>query len=71
MVTPYRRCPLHAHVVAAIVAILAMLVSACATNPATGQREFSLMSEAQEIQLGQEMDPQVKQEMESLTAATA
>jgi predicted Zn-dependent protease len=38
-------------------------VVACATNPATGQREFSLMSEAQEIQLGQEMDAQVREEM--------
>ena len=63
MVAPYRRCPLRAHVAAAVGAILTMLVSACATNPATGQREFSLMSEAQEVQLGQEMDPQVKQEM--------
>jgi predicted Zn-dependent protease len=63
MVAPYRRCPLRAHVAAAVVAILALIVSSCATNPATGQREFSLMSEAQEIQLGQEMDPQVKQEM--------
>jgi predicted Zn-dependent protease len=35
----------------------------CATNPATGQKEFSLMSEAQEIQLGKEMDGQVRQEM--------
>jgi predicted Zn-dependent protease len=41
---------------------LAMLAG-CATNPATGQREFSLMSEAQEIQLGQEMDAQVRREM--------
>ena len=63
MVPPYRRCPLRAHVAAAVVAIVAMLVSSCATNPATGKSEFSLMSEAQEIQLGQEMDPQVKQEM--------
>jgi predicted Zn-dependent protease len=36
---------------------------ACATNPATGNREFSLMSEAQEIQLGKEMDTQVRAEM--------
>ena len=63
MVTSYRRCPLSAHVAAAVVAILALLAAACATNPATGAHEFSLMSEAQEIQLGQEMDPQVKQEM--------
>ena len=36
---------------------------ACATNPATGNKEFSLMSEGQEVQLGQEMDVQVKREM--------
>ena len=63
MAARHRPCPLSAHVTAAVVAVLAMLLSACATNPATGQREFSLMSEAQEIQLGREMDPQVKQEM--------
>ncbi len=63
MVARYTRCSLGAHVLVALVAMLALLISACATNPATGQREFSLMSEAQEVQLGQEMDPQVKQEM--------
>src|SRR5918995_6769639 len=63
MVARYTRCPLGAHVLAALVAILALLVSACATNPATGKREFSLMSEAQEVQLGQEMDVQVRREM--------
>ena len=35
----------------------------CATNPATGRREVSLMSEAQEIALGKESDAQVRQEM--------
>ena len=50
-------------VLATISAALAATVVACATNPATGKREFSLMSEAQEIQLGQEMDPQIRQEM--------
>src|SRR5512134_392075 len=44
-------------------AVLAATLIACATNPATGQKEFSLMSEAQEIQLGQEMDVQVRREM--------
>jgi predicted Zn-dependent protease len=38
-------------------------LAACAVNPATGHREFSLMSEAQEIQLGKEMDVQVRREM--------
>ena len=41
----------------------AATLAACATNPATGNREFSLMSEAQEVQLGKEMDPQIKQQM--------
>jgi predicted Zn-dependent protease len=41
----------------------AVTIAACATNPVTGDREFSLMSEAQEIQLGQEMDAQVRREM--------
>jgi predicted Zn-dependent protease len=44
--------------------IAALLVlAACATNPVTGKRELSLMSEAQEIQLGREMDVQVRHEM--------
>jgi predicted Zn-dependent protease len=42
---------------------LLLSISACATNPVTGKREFSLMSEAQEIQIGQEQDAQVRREM--------
>ena len=41
---------------------LAALV-ACATNPATGKKEFSLMSEAQEIELGKQMDGEIRREM--------
>ena len=48
--------------ISAVVALLALAV-ACATNPVTGRREFNLMSEAQEISLGQEADPEIKQEM--------
>lgn len=44
------------------VAILA-LVAACATNPVTGRRQLTLMSEAQEISIAQEADPQIKEEM--------
>ncbi len=47
---------------AALVATLALTV-ACATNPVTGQRQISLMSEAQEISIGQEQDLLVKKEM--------
>ncbi|MCA1650765.1 MAG: M48 family metalloprotease [Acidobacteria bacterium] len=43
--------------------LTAATLAACATNPATGKKEFSLMSEAQEIQLGQQMDGEVRREM--------
>ena len=38
-------------------------VAACATNPVTGEREFTLMTEAQEIAMGRESDAQVRAEM--------
>jgi predicted Zn-dependent protease len=44
-------------------AVLLLTFAACATNPATGKREFSLMSEAQEIELGKQMDGEVRREM--------
>jgi predicted Zn-dependent protease len=47
---------------AATAALLALLV-ACATNPVTGRRELMLMSEGQEIAIGQEMDPEIRAEM--------
>ena len=36
-----------------------LLLAACVRNPATGQRQFSLISEAQEIQMGREYDAQI------------
>ncbi|MBI4263772.1 MAG: M48 family metalloprotease [Acidobacteria bacterium] len=39
------------------------LLAACAVNPVTGRRELSFMSEAQEISIGQQSDPQIKEEM--------
>ncbi len=47
----------------ASIVVAASWVAACAVNPATGEREFSLMSEAQEVAIGQEMDPQIVAEM--------
>lgn len=56
--------PLKSVVVARLLpAVLIAAVTACATNPVSGKRELSLMSEAQEIQIGKEMDVQVRQEM--------
>jgi predicted Zn-dependent protease len=43
-------------------ALLAVL-AACATNPVTGRRQLSFMSEAQEISIANESDPQIKEEM--------
>jgi predicted Zn-dependent protease len=39
------------------------IAGACATNPATGKKEISLMSEQQEIATGQQMDGEVIKEM--------
>ena len=47
----------------AVLAVTLLTAASCALNPVTGQREFSLMSEAQEIALGQEMDTQIQREM--------
>jgi len=44
-------------------AVLGLAVQACATNPVTGQSQFTLMSEAQEIQTGSELDGEVRREM--------
>src|SRR5688572_14642753 len=44
--------------------LLAVMVwGACATNPVTGRRELSFMSEAQEIAIANESEPQIKEEM--------
>jgi predicted Zn-dependent protease len=43
------------------VAACALLVAAaaCAVNPATGRREFMLVSESQEVQMGRDADPSI------------
>jgi predicted Zn-dependent protease len=52
------------NIYAVALAVVAAAVG-CATNPATGQRQLSFMSEEKEIALGQENDAQVRQEMGS------
>jgi predicted Zn-dependent protease len=47
----------------AVIGAALFAASACATNPVTGKREFSLMSEDQEVQIGQAQDTQVRKEM--------
>ncbi len=45
--------------VAASLLLAANLTSGCAVNPATGQRQLMLVSEGQEIAMGQEADPAI------------
>lgn len=39
---------------------IAIAMSTCATNPVTGKKNFVTVTEAQEIQMGKEYDPQVQ-----------
>jgi predicted Zn-dependent protease len=47
----------------AVAGLTCVLASACATNPVTGRRQLSLVSEAQEIQLGQQAAQEVSQQL--------
>jgi predicted Zn-dependent protease len=51
--------------------VLVLAIAGCATNPATGEREFSLVSEAQEIQIGRDADPAITAEMGGLYGDSA
>ncbi len=45
-------------------AVLVLVVSvACATNPVSGKKELSLMSEAEELAIGQQADAEIRREM--------
>ena len=58
-----RRGSRYPHALIAMAAGLFLLAGACATNPVTGQREFVLMSEAQELSLGQQADSEIQRDM--------
>ena len=45
------------------VLVLLAFAAGCATNPVTGKREITLVSEAQEIAMGQQADADVRREM--------
>ena len=44
-------------------AALLLTLAACAVNPVTGERELSLVSESQEIQMGREADGQIESQL--------
>lgn len=50
---------MNKHTTFGIVTAVFLLFNSCATNPVTGKKDFVLMSEEQEIALGQQSDPAV------------
>jgi predicted Zn-dependent protease len=53
----------HTRITLFVLASIAWLLSACATNPVTGGSDFVLMSEDQEISLGQKYHSEILEEM--------
>src|SRR5439155_6047634 len=58
------RCSCRAVVLApaALLAVLALALGGCATNPATGKRQISLVSTSKELEIGRKSDPAVAAE---------
>jgi predicted Zn-dependent protease len=46
-----------------VLLIVAALAGACATNPVTGKKELSFISEAEEVAMGQQADAEIRREM--------
>jgi predicted Zn-dependent protease len=46
-----------------LAAVLAAVTAACATNPVTGKKQMSLLSEAEELAIGQQQDAEIRREM--------
>jgi predicted Zn-dependent protease len=44
-------------------AVLTVVSTACATNPVTGKKQMSLLSEVEEIAIGQQQDAEIRREM--------
>ena len=58
-----RRRPGSVSKLGAAVVVSLLAAGGCATNPVTGKSQFTLMGEQQEVQLGTEMDGEVRREM--------
>ena len=46
-----------------LLAACVVLTAACATNPVTGKKQMSLLSEAEEMAIGQQQDAEIRREM--------
>src|SRR5688572_9826436 len=42
-----------------LIAVSILLLDSCAKNPVTGRRDFMLLSENQEVAMGQQSDPDI------------
>jgi predicted Zn-dependent protease len=47
--------------IAGLLLLIFFLFNSCAKNPVTGRRDFMLMSEGQEVAMGQQSDPEISQ----------
>ena len=54
---------LHAGARLVLAAAVASLAAACSVNPATGERQLTLISESQEIQMGREADQEISAQL--------
>ena len=54
-----KRLPILSRTSAVIALLAVFLLASCSVNPATGKRELSLVSEAQEVAMGRDSDPQI------------
>ena len=43
--------------------VLAAFAAACATNPVSGKKQFNVLSEAEEVAIGQQADAEIRREM--------
>ena len=56
---PFKLTRMVNYVRSLLVLVFAASIAGCATNPVTGKKQVALISEAQEIAMGQEADPQI------------
>lgn len=54
--------PKRCHLAVVLAAVLSV-TAACATNPVTGKRQMTLLSEAEELAIGQQQDVEIRREM--------
>jgi len=53
---------MRAYILSILLGMSILMIEACAVNPVTGKKQVVLMSEAQEIAMGKEADPQIIQQ---------